>query len=72
MKFEDKDFEKKFIKWINSKTEEEIIQKLEKLIEEREEKQMEIAVAILVGGIGIGIGAVLVGIGYAIYKLSKD
>lgn len=33
---------------------------------------MEIAVAILVGGIGIGIGAVLVGIGYAIYKLSKD
>lgn len=37
MKFEDKDFEKKFIKWINSKTEKEIIQKLEKVIEEREE-----------------------------------
>lgn len=33
---------------------------------------MEIAVAILVGEIGIGIGAVLVGIGYAIYKLFKD
>lgn len=32
---------------------------------------MEIA-AIFVGGVGIGIGAVLIGIGYAIYKLSKD
>lgn len=33
---------------------------------------MEIAAAIFVGGIDIGIGAVLIGIGYAIYKLSKD
>lgn len=33
---------------------------------------MEIAAAIFVGGIGIEIGAVLIGIGYAIYKLSKD
>lgn len=33
---------------------------------------MEIAVAIFVGGIGIGIGTVLIGIGYAIYNLSKD
>ena len=33
---------------------------------------MEIAVAIFVGGIGIGIGAVLIEIGYAIYKLFKD
>ena len=33
---------------------------------------MEIAVAIFVGGRGIGIGSDLVGIGYAIYKLSKD
>lgn len=33
---------------------------------------MEIAAAIFVGGIGIGIGAVLIGIGYAIYRLSKD
>lgn len=33
---------------------------------------MEIAAAIFVGGVGIGIGVVLIGIGYAIYKLSKD
>ena len=33
---------------------------------------MEIAVVIFVGGIGIGIGAVLIGIGYAIYKTFKD
>lgn len=38
MKFEDKDFEEKFLKWLNSKTEEEIIQGIEKTIEEREEK----------------------------------
>lgn len=37
MKFKDKDFEEKFLKWLNSKTEEEIIEKIEKIIEEREE-----------------------------------
>ena len=41
MKFEDKDFEKKFIKWINSKTEEEIIQKLEKVKDKIEELKQE-------------------------------
>ncbi len=38
MKFKDKDFEEKFLKWLNSKTEEEIIEGIEKIIEEREEK----------------------------------
>ncbi len=38
MKFKDKDFEEKFLKWLNSKTEEEIIEGIEELIEEREEK----------------------------------
>lgn len=38
MKFKDKDFEEKFLKWLNSKTEEEIIERIEKIIEEREEK----------------------------------
>lgn len=36
MKFEDKDFEEKFSKWLNSKTEEEIIRGIEKIIEEHE------------------------------------
>lgn len=34
MKFKDKDFEEKFLKWLNSKTEEEIIERLEDIIEE--------------------------------------
>lgn len=38
MKFKDKDFEEKFLKWLNSKTEEEIIEGIEKIIEEREGK----------------------------------
>lgn len=38
MKFKDKDFEEKFLKWLNSKTEEEIIEEIEKIIEEREGK----------------------------------
>ena len=38
MKFEDKDFEERFLKWLRSKTEEEIIQEIKKIIEGREEK----------------------------------
>ena len=37
MKFEDKDFEERFLKWLRSKTE-EIIQEIKKIIEGREEK----------------------------------
>ena len=33
---------------------------------------LNIAGAIFLGGIGIGMGAVLIGLGYAIYKSFKD
>lgn len=34
MKFEDENFKEEFMKWLNSKTEEEILQKLKELEED--------------------------------------
>lgn len=33
---------------------------------------LDIALAIIMGGLGIGFGAVLVAIAYSIYKVSKE
>lgn len=33
---------------------------------------LDIALAIVIGGLGIGIGAVLIAMTYAIYKISKE
>ena len=35
MRFEDNNFEKEFIKWLNSKTEEEIIEDFKKITDEQ-------------------------------------
>lgn len=35
MKFEDENFKEEFMKWLNSKTEEEILQKLKELEEDK-------------------------------------
>ena len=46
MKLEDKNFEEEFVKWLNNKTEKELVEGLEKYKLERGKKMREIAKAI--------------------------